>query len=140
MSKDVTWLPNSNNIGYFDVELIQLDGSECEDQWEGEKWSLTGFKLKISRRYWRHIVNYYLASALFVILSWVSFLVPQDDVGSRIALLVTMLLVLVTVLNGVIDSSPNAREGPTALSFWMFSMVFFMTMSMFMSIFLLSKH
>ena len=70
-------------------------------------------------------MNYYLSSVLFVIISWVSFLVPQDDVNARVALLVTMLLVLVTVLNNVIDNSPNAREGPTALGFWMFSMVVF---------------
>ena len=69
------------------------------------------------------IIHYILG--LFVIISLVSFLVPPQDVNARIALLITTLLVLVTVFNGVIDNSPKAREGPTALGLWMFSMLLF---------------
>ena len=125
MPKKVSYARNANSVGYFDIDIIHLNSTELEDVWEGEKWSLTGFKLKLRRRYWRHIVNYYLSSAVFVIISWVSFLVPQDDQSARIPLLVTMLLVLVTVFNCIIENSPNAREGPTALDFWMLSMLFF---------------
>ena len=62
-------------------------------------------------------------------ISWVSFLVPPDDINARIALLITTLLVLVTVFNGVIESSPKARDGSTALGFWMFSMLVFVVLA-----------
>lgn len=114
-----------NPVGEFDSDVIQLNETEREDVWEGEKWSVAGFKIKLSRRYWGYVVNYYITSALFVYISWISFLVPGDDVNARIALLITMLLVLVTVSNGVIDNSPAARDGSTALGLWMFSMVLF---------------
>jgi len=97
--------------------------------WEGEKWSIAGFKLKLKRTYWRYIWNYYLSSGLFVLISWVSFLVPPDDINARIALLITTLLVLVTVFNGVIEASPKARDGSTALGFWMFSMLVFVVLA-----------
>ena len=131
MTKNPRWheYESHDNVGYFDVEIFPLKGAELEDLWQGEVWSLTGLKLRFTRRYWRHIVNYYLPSLLFVIISWVSFLVPHDDVNARVALLVTMLLVLVTVLNGLIDNSPNAREGPTALGIWMFSMIVFIILA-----------
>ena len=51
---------------------------------------------------------------------------PPEDVNARIALLITTLLVLVTVFNEVIETSPKAREGPTALGLWMFSMLLFL--------------
>lgn len=123
------WHRHNITIGYFDIEILPLNENERFDIWEGEKWSIAGFKLKLKRTYWRYIWNYYLSSGLFVLISWVSFLVPPDDINARIALLITTLLVLVTVFNGVIEASPKARDGSTALGFWMFSMLVFVVLA-----------
>ena len=79
--------------------------------------------------YHSKLTTQYFPSGLCVIISWVSFLIPPEDVNARIALLITILLVLVTLLNGVIDSSPKAREGETALGTWLVSMLFFVFMA-----------
>ena len=123
------WHRHKIAIGYFDIEILPLNEKEQIEIWEGERWSVAGFKLKLKRTYWRYIWNYYLSSGLFVLVSWVSFLVPTDDINARIALLITTLLVLVTVFNGVIENSPKAREGSTALGFWMFSMLVFVVLA-----------
>ena len=129
MTSPAKWHRHNISMGYFEVDILPLEGEELYDIWEGEKWSISGFKLKLKRSYWRYIWNYYLSSGLFVLVSWVSFLVPPDDINARIALLITTLLVLVTVFNGVIEMAPKAREGSTALGFWMFSMLVFVVLA-----------
>ena len=62
--------------------------------------------------------TYYLPSTLFVITSWVSFLIPPEVVPGRMALLVTLFLVLINIFNNVTSITPNT-EGMTALSSWM---------------------
>ena len=145
MPKNVTKGRAPNAVGEFDTEIIQLTedisttlvynssyfmADKHEDHQVKSTWAYTGFKLKLDRRYSRHVFNYYLPTIMMVLLSWVSFLVPQDDVNARIALLVTMLLVVVTILNTANDNSPNAREGPTALLFWILSMIFFIFLAL----------
>ena len=145
MTKKVAKGSAPNALGEFDTEIIQLTedisttlvynssyfmADKHEDHQVKSTWAYTGFKLKLDRRYSRHVFNYYLPTIMMVLLSWVSFLVPQDDVNARIALLVTMLLVVVTILNTANDNSPNAREGPTALLFWILSMIFFIFLAL----------
>ena len=42
----------------------------------GDVWSITGFTIKLTRKWTRQLYLYYLPSSLFVTASWVSFLVP----------------------------------------------------------------
>ena len=125
MVRPARWGRLKNTLGQFDASIVNLTDSEYTDFWEGESWSISGFKVRLRRRYWKYVFSYYLTSGLFVVTSWVSFLVPVDDVNARMALLVTILLVLVTVYNSVIEMAPKAQEGPTALAVWMFCMLAF---------------
>ena len=65
-----------------------------------------------------YIITYYLPSGLFVLVSWISFLIPPDIVPGRMALLITLFLVLVNIFNNVNTNSPKA-EGLTAIEIWM---------------------
>jgi len=47
------------------------------------------------------VVQVYLPSAMFVIVSWVSFLVKPEVVPGRMAMLVTLFLVLINIFNSV---------------------------------------
>jgi len=79
----------------------------------------------ILRRHVSHyIINYYLPSGLFVVVSWISFLVPADIIPGRMALLVTLFLVLVNIFNTVTTNTPKA-EGLTAIEAWMLSCILF---------------
>ena len=72
----------------------------------------------------RYLYIYYLPSGLFVVVSWVSFLIPPEVVPGRMALLVTLFLVLINIFNTITNVSPNV-EGMTAISAWMIACMFF---------------
>merc|ERR1719507_2345718 len=71
-----------------------------------------------------HLITYYLPSGLFVVVSWISFMVPPDIIPGRMALLVTLFLVLVNIFNNITTNTPKA-EGLTAIEIWMLSCILF---------------
>ena len=50
-----------------------------------------------------------MPSGLFVVVSWVSFLIPPEVVPGRMALLVTLFLVLTNIFNTITNISPNVE-------------------------------
>ena len=70
------------------------------------------------------MITYYLPSSLFVVVSWASFLIPSDDIQGRMALLVTLFLVLVNIFNAITTNSPKA-DGLNALQAWVIACIFF---------------
>ena len=87
-------------------------------------FSLAGFELVLSRYVSTYIITYYLPSGLFVIVSWISFLIPMEVIPGRMALLVTLFLVLVNIFNTVTTNTPKA-EGLTAIEAWMLACILF---------------
>jgi uncharacterized membrane protein YphA (DoxX/SURF4 family) len=71
-----------------------------------------------------YIITYYLPSGLFVVVSWISFLIPPDIVPGRMALLITLFLVLINIFNNITTNSPKA-EGLTAIEIWMLACILF---------------
>ncbi len=61
---------------------------------------------------------------LFVVVSWVSFLIPPEIVPGRMAMLVTLFLCLINIFNIVTTGSPNT-EGMTAIAAWVLVCIFF---------------
>jgi len=87
-------------------------------------YSLAGFEMILKRHVSHYIITYYLPSGLFVVVSWISFLVPPDVIPGRMALLVTLFLVLVNIFNNVTTNTPKA-EGLTAIEAWMLACILF---------------
>ena len=75
-------------------------------------YSVAGFELTLRRKVSHYIITYYLPSGMFVIVSWISFLVPPEIVPGRMTLLVTVFLVLVNIFNTITTNIPKA-EGLT---------------------------
>ena len=48
-------------------------------------YSLAGFEMILRRHVSHYIINYYLPSGLFVVVSWISFLVPADIIPGRVS-------------------------------------------------------
>ena len=46
-------------------------------------YSVCGFKVELRRRSFKFIFNNYIPCALFVLVSWVSFLIPPDLIPGR---------------------------------------------------------
>ena len=62
-------------------------------------FSITGIEISFIRHKFKYIYVYYLPSGLFVIVSWVSFLIPPEVIPGRMAMLITLFLVLINIFN-----------------------------------------
>ena len=128
-------ITNREKTRYFDVEITNLDQKEItishdvdtgsKHNRHKEKWSLTGFRIHLTRRWKEFFVNFMLPAGLCVIISWITFLIPRESVEARVAVLITLQLVLVTIFNGAQEYSPRPAHGSSALDIWMLSMFFF---------------
>ncbi len=72
----------------------------------------------------KYITNFYLPSGLFVAVSWASFLIPPEQVAGRMAMLITLFLVLINIFLGMTARTPNS-EGVSAMSAYIIACIFF---------------
>jgi hypothetical protein len=68
----------------------------------------------------------------------VSFLIPPEVVPGRMAMLITLFLVLINIFNLVTSNSPNV-EGMTAIAAWMLVCIMFVFFALIGYAFLLWK-
>jgi len=109
----------------YSVNIIPLEGEELILSYgELGNFSVAGFEMVLQRHVSHYLITYYLPSGLFVVVSWISFVVPPDVIPGRMALLVTLFLVLVNIFNTVTTNTPKA-EGLTAIEMWMLSCILF---------------
>ncbi|XP_023319726.1 gamma-aminobutyric acid receptor subunit rho-1 [Eurytemora carolleeae] len=109
----------------YEIEILPLDEADKVIVFgDLGNFSLSGFEMVLTRYVSTYIITYYLPSGLFVIVSWISFLIPMDVIPGRMALLVTLFLVLVNIFNTVTTNTPKA-EGLTAIEAWMLACILF---------------
>jgi hypothetical protein len=72
----------------------------------GNKFAACGFYISLDRGRVQIFFQVYLMSILFVIVSWVSFLISPEIVPGRMGLLVTVFLVLVNIFNAQKSVAP----------------------------------
>merc|ERR1712037_231445 len=87
-------------------------------------YSIGGFQFKFKRHMGKYVWNYHFPSGLFVVVSWVSFLINPTVVPGRMGLLVTLFLVLTNMFNSINASSPIV-EGMTSIGIWLLSCIMF---------------
>ena len=73
-----------------------------------ETFSLSGFELVMARSLTPFLMNVYIPTYLLTSASFIGFLIPVDMVPGRMALLVTIFLMLVNM------SSSERSKGPVA--------------------------
>jgi hypothetical protein len=71
-----------------------------------ENFSVTGIDIWLSRTTSPFLLQFYLPSGMFVLISWISFVIPHDS-GERTGMIVTLLLVVVSMYLAVVASSPK---------------------------------
>merc|ERR1719244_1380184 len=69
-------------------------------------YAACGFQVRLQRKQMQYQIQVYLPSFMFVIVSWVSFLVKPEVVPGRMAMLVTLFLVLINIFNSVREQAP----------------------------------
>ena len=90
----------------FDISLEKLNSGTFFNRDTNETFSTSGFTIILERSPARFFVNIYLPTFLLTIASFIGFLIPVDMVPGRMALLVTIFLMLVNV------SSTEQNRGP----------------------------
>jgi len=96
----------------------------------GQNYSAVGFRVDLKRRPFQYIANFYLPSALFVVVSFASFLIPPDVIPGRMSLLVTLFLVLISIFNTVNSKSPRT-EGINLMAFYVIVCILFVFGALF---------
>ena len=113
----------------YAVDVIPLEGDDrILSYGDLGNFSVAGFEMVLQRHISHYLITYYLPSGipstfhfsqfcysiplfkgLFVVVSWISFVVPPDIIPGRMALLVTLFLVLVNIFNTVTTNTPKAE-------------------------------
>ena len=91
--------------------------------YEGD-YSVAGIEITLKRKMDHYIISWYLPSGIFVIVSWISFLVPPEIVPGRMALLITVLLLLVNNFNSITAKIPKA-DRLTSIETYIIVCIFF---------------
>ena len=91
--------------------------------YEGD-YSVAGIEITLKRKMTHYIISWYLPSGIFVIVSWISFLVPPEIVPGRMALLITVLLLLVNNFNSITAKIPKA-DRLTSIETYIIVCIFF---------------
>lgn len=86
-------------------------------------------QIRLSRELRSYLLESYLPSSLFVIISWGSFCVIPEIVPGRMVLLVTTLLSLVTMFDTVSTNSPDALE-LKCIEVWLISCTIFVFLAL----------
>ncbi|XP_060836653.1 glycine receptor subunit alpha-2-like isoform X2 [Rhopalosiphum padi] len=85
--------------------------------------------ITLSRELRSHLLESYLPSTLFVVMSWGSFVVMPEVVPGRMVLLVTTLLSLVTMFDTIRNNSPSALE-LKCIEVWLISCTLFVFLAL----------
>ena len=75
-------------------------------------------------------VTRYLPTGLLVMISWISFFIPPDIVPGRMALLVTIFLMIINLSASSRVVAPRAKA-LTALDIWLLTSMIYVTMALF---------
>ena len=84
---------------------------------------------KLTRRISSHLMNIYVPTSVLVMISWISFFIPTEIVPGRMALLVTIFLMLVNISNAAHSSGP-AVAGFTAMDIWLVISMWFVALTL----------
>jgi hypothetical protein len=101
---------NHHEMQTYSTEFIQKTESDGHQHFSDEIYSVTGFQIKFTRKIESFIVNDYLPTGLLVIISFISFLIPVDRIPGRMALLITIQLMLISASSSVRERGPKVSE------------------------------
>jgi len=108
----------------YDINIYPLNPEDTSYTALNMNYSVAGFQLVLTRKASFYVVTYYLPSGLFVVVSWISFLINPEVIPGRMTLLITVFLVLINIFNTIQTNSPKA-DGLTAIEGWLIACIVF---------------
>ncbi|KAG8229278.1 hypothetical protein J437_LFUL009639 [Ladona fulva] len=85
--------------------------------------------ITLHRRLSYHLLQTYVPSSMFVIVSWLSFLVPPESVPGRMAICMTTLLTLTAMFAAVRQNTPSVSY-VKGLDIWMVVCILFVFLTL----------
>ena len=116
------------NLGY--IYTIDPFEETILTKLDTEAYSKVGFKLTLDRHPVKHLLSYYFPSLIFVMVSWISFIIPPQVIPGRMTLLLTLLLVLMTMFGTIMWNQPPCKY-PTSLDIWIIVCIVFVSAALF---------
>ena len=101
-------LQKSTIIVGFQVGIEDLADNEKLTVYASGNYSVSGFYVILERKAFNLVLQFIMPSAMFVVVSWISFFMPLNG-GERAGLLVTLFLVLVTMFLQVVTTAPKGK-------------------------------
>lgn len=92
------------------IEFEELPDKDKSVGLPSGTYAACGFQVRLVRKTMQYLVQVYLPSCMFVVVSWVSFLIKPEVVPGRMALLVTLFLVLINIFNSVRERAPISSK------------------------------
>ena len=100
---------NQRHLQYH-LDVVPLPLMYQTYQTENGNFTYCGFNIILRRTRTQILFQVYVTSALFIIVSWVSFLIKPEVVPGRMGLLITIFLVLINIFNGVKSNAPASSS------------------------------
>ena len=105
------------------VDLMSLPPENQTVSLISGNYAVCGFSIHLQRKRMQNFVQIYMPSFMFVVASWISFVVKPDMVPGRMALLVSILLIQLNLFNNSKDKGPVSNSNVNALDLYLvFSM------------------
>jgi len=73
-------------------------------------YSACGFEVVLKRKYEPFLFEVYIPCMLFVIVSWISFIIDPQLVPGRMSLLIILFLVIINTFNSVKENAPSSSS------------------------------
>ncbi|XP_065341022.1 glycine receptor subunit alphaZ1-like [Cloeon dipterum] len=118
----------AHRLAHFDFAFTFENDKENVNFPSGSYPAIT-MTVRLHRRISYHMLQTYIPSLMFVIVSWLSFLVPPESVPGRMAICMTTLLTLTAMFAAVRQSTPSVSY-VKALDIWMVACIFFVFLTL----------
>ena len=106
-------------------KLLEINMTYGSNKFYNQRnYSVVGITFTMKRDFTKHILSYYFPSLIIVAISWISFTIPPEVIPARMALLVTLMLVLVNLFGTIISTQPPSMY-PTSLVVWTIACIIF---------------
>ncbi|XP_046400747.1 glycine receptor subunit alpha-4-like isoform X2 [Ischnura elegans] len=140
-----SWVPEgkavniAHRLAHFDY-AVNLIGEKGDVNFPSGSYPAISICIRFQRRMNYHLLQTYIPSGLFVVVSWLSFMVPRECAPGRLAICMTTLLTLTAMFGAVRQNTPTVSY-IKALDIWMVGCIIcvFFALAQFASVLRLDK-
>merc|ERR1712212_981941 len=114
------------------TEFRELSRSKRTVRLASGRYAACGFKIYLQRKHQPMIYQIYIPCCLFVMVSWISFIIDPKVIPGRMSLLVILFLVTINVFNNARSSAPSSASSKlNAIDKFMMTCIFMIFSAIF---------